>query len=81
MERMLRLVRECETLIDYKRLVSEGNHILNVLPGGILEGWSGNAEVPAAFVSASEVYKIPWDGSVITPLKGVRNGSAADMPG
>jgi len=57
LERMLRLVRESETLEDYKRLVSEGMHILNVLPGGVLEGWSGNPEVPAAVVSASEVIK------------------------
>ena len=50
---MLRLVKSCETLEDYRRLVSQGGHILNILPGGVLTAWSSNGSVAPVGVGAS----------------------------
>ncbi|CAL5229802.1 g13197 [Coccomyxa viridis] len=53
LEQILRLIQSCETLEDYTRLVSQGGHILNVLPGGVLRPWlsHGMVDVPDAGLS------------------------------
>ncbi len=53
LERILRLIQSCETLEDYKRLVSQGGHILNVLPGGVLRPWLSNGIVDIPDVGLS----------------------------
>ena len=51
---MLQLIKGCETLEDYKRIAEEGKHILDVLPGGILQPEQPNAEDPEEESLASE---------------------------
>ena len=54
LEQVLQLIKGCETLEDYKRIAEEGKHILDVLPGGILQPEQPNAEDPEEESLASE---------------------------
>ena len=53
LERVLRLIASWGTLEDYKRLVSQDRHILNVLPGGVLAAWSSNGLNASAIMDMS----------------------------
>lgn len=53
LEQVLHLVRECKSLEDYQRIVGEGGHILNVLPGGVLTPWSLNNTASSEGVPAT----------------------------
>ena len=75
MKQVLRLIQSCETLEEYKRLVSQGGHILNVLPGGVLRPWMSNGLVGIPDVGArnASAAHLP-QGS---PLPGTYPGSQA----
>ncbi len=53
LEQVLRLIDSWDTLEEYKRLVSQDQHILNVLPGGVLAAWSSSGLNAPAIVGTS----------------------------
>lgn len=81
LEQILRLIQSCETLEDYKRLVSQGRHILDVLPGGVLR--PGNGIPGLANMSISPAAEHPPQGSSLprpTPSsQAVGNSSGAGV--
>ena len=54
LEQVLHLINKCTTLRDYKRIAEGGRHILDVLPGGILQPEQPKVEDPKEESPASE---------------------------
>ena len=74
LEQVLQLIEGCEGLEDYKRLVHEGGHILNVLPGGVLKPWKG---VDPGIVDGSATVEASENLLTAVPHRSVLNSTVA----